>query len=118
LSPEKLGELVKGARFLVWPSLGHFETFGLVAVEAFACGVPVIASRTGVASEIVRAGQFGLHFAAGDPADLAAKVRYAWEHPAEMVDMGRQARREFEMRYTPERNYEMLLAIYRRALGK
>jgi len=117
LSTQELSELVKGARFLVWPSLGHFETFGLVALEAFACGVPVIASRTGVASEIVRAGQHGLHFAPGDPADLAAKVRYAWENQDYMVQLGRQARREFELRYTPEENYEMLMAIYRRVLG-
>ena len=118
LSPEDLVKLVKSARFLVWPSLGQFETFGLVALEAFACGVPVIASRTGVAPEIVRDGQLGLHFTAGDPADLAAKVRYAWEHPAEMLEMGRRARREFETRYTLEQNYEILMAIYRKALGQ
>ncbi len=45
---ENLFELIKGARFLVWPSEGYNETFGLVAIEAFACGVPVLASRIGV----------------------------------------------------------------------
>jgi glycosyltransferase involved in cell wall biosynthesis len=118
LSREELTELVKGARFLVWPSQGHFETFGLIAVEAFACAVPVIASRTGVTPEIVPAGRLGLHFTAEDPEDLAAKARYAWEHPDEMMEMGRQARREFETRYTAERNYDTLMMIYQRALNE
>jgi len=48
---EVLG-LVQGARFLVWPSEGYYETFGLVAVEAFACGVPVVASKVGVMAEL------------------------------------------------------------------
>lgn len=112
LAPEALIQLIKGARFLVWPSLGYYETFGLVAIEAFACGVPVIASRTGVMAEVVTDGVTGLHFTAGDPADLAAKVRWAWDHPAEMAEMGRAARREFEQKYTAERNYAQLLHIY------
>jgi len=118
LSPEALIQLVKGARFLVWPSLGYYETFGLVAVEAFACGVPVIASRTGVMAEIVTDGVTGLHFTAGDPADLAAKVRWAWEHPAEMAEMGRAARREYEQKYTAEINYAQLLHIYEMARAR
>ena len=117
LSPEALIQLVKGARFLVWPSLGYYETFGLVAVEAFACGVPVIASRTGVMAEIVTDGVTGLHVTPGDPADLAAKVRWAWDHPAEMVEMGRAARREYEQKYTAERNYAQLLRIYESVRG-
>ncbi len=117
LSPEALIQLVKGARFLVWPSLGYYETFGLVAVEAFACGVPVIASRTGVMAEIVTDGVTGMHVTPGDPADLAAKVRWAWDHPAEMVEMGRAARREYEQKYTAERNYAQLLRIYESVRG-
>lgn len=117
LSPEALIQLVKGARFLVWPSLGYYETFGLVAVEAFACGVPVIASRTGVMAEIVTDGVTGLHVTPGDPADLAAKVRWAWDHPAEMAALGRAARREYEQKYTAERNYAQLLRIYESVWG-
>ncbi|MGQ9850124.1 MAG: glycosyltransferase, partial [Aggregatilineaceae bacterium] len=80
--------------------------------EAFACGVPVIASRTGVMAEIVTDGVTGLHFTPGDPADLAANVRWAWDHPAEMAEMGRAARYEFEQKYTAERNYAQLMHIY------
>lgn len=117
LSPEALIQLVKGARFLVWPSLGYYETFGLVAIEAFACGVPVIASRTGVMAEIVTDGVTGLHVTPGDPADLAAKVRWAWDHPAEMAALGRAARRKYEQKYTAERNYAQLLRIYESVRG-
>lgn len=117
LSRTELMNLFKGARFLIWPSLGYYETFGLVAIEAFACGVPVIASRLGAMAEIVEDGRTGLHFTAGDPEDLAAKVEWAWTHPQEMEAMGRNARAEYEAKYTPERNYEMLIGIYRRAIA-
>jgi glycosyltransferase involved in cell wall biosynthesis len=117
LERKGLNHLMAGARFLVWPSEGYYETFGYVAVEAFACGLPVIASRVGVAEEIVRDQVTGLHFNAGDSDDLAAKVEWAWTHPKEMEEMGRAARAEYEAKYTPERNYPMLLDIYHRALG-
>ena len=117
LEREELTALFHGARFLVWPSGGYYETFGLVAVEAFACGVPVIASKIGVMAEIVQDGVTGLHFEPGNAADLAAKVEWAWNHPEETARMGRAARAEYEAKYTPERNYKMLMGIYRRAMG-
>jgi glycosyltransferase involved in cell wall biosynthesis len=108
-------EVIKGARFLVWPSEGYYESFGLVAIEAFACGVPVIASRIGAMMETVEDGKTGLHFAPGDAQDLAAKVEWAWTHSAEMDVMGARARVEYESKYTAEQNYPRLLEIYRRA---
>lgn len=118
LSKEELTNKIKDARFLVWPSEGYFETFGYVAVESFSCGVPVVGSRIGVMSEIVTDGVTGLHFNPGDSQDLASKVQWAWEHPAEMDEMGRNARREFEAKYTAEKNYGMLMNIYQRAIAE
>jgi glycosyltransferase involved in cell wall biosynthesis len=106
---------LEGANFLVLPS-EWYETFGLVAVEAFACGVPVIASRLGAMEEIVEDGKTGLHFTPGDPENLAAKVEWAWTHPREMEEMGRQARAEYEAKYTSQRNYELLMETYRGAI--
>lgn len=114
----ELNELMAGAQFLIWPSQGYYETFGYVAAEAFSCGLPVIASRVGVAEEIVQDGQTGLHFTASDPADLASKVLWAWNNPHEMEGMGRRARAEYLAKYTPERNYPILMDIYRRAMHK
>jgi glycosyltransferase involved in cell wall biosynthesis len=113
LSSEDLSRLIKGACFLIWPSEGYYETFGLVAIEAFACGVPVIASKVGVLADIVQDGRTGLHFVAGDAGDLAGKIEWAFAHPQEMAAMGRNARQEFETKYTAGRNYEMLMNIYR-----
>ena len=110
--------LLKKARFLIWPSLGNYETFGLVAVEAFACGIPVIASRLGSMAEIVEDGKTGLHFTAGDEVDLVAKVEWAWTHPQEMEAMGRAARREYDEKYTSAANYKRLMEIYEMVLSK
>ena len=115
LSRQQLTVLIQGARFLVWPSEGYYETFGLVAAEALACGVPVIASRAGVMAEIVQHQRTGLHFTPGDPQDLAATIEWAWVHPQEMAVMGAAARAEYQLKYTPERNYEALLDIYQKA---
>jgi glycosyltransferase involved in cell wall biosynthesis len=116
LSKEELINLIKGSRFLIWPSEGYYETFGYVAVESFSCGVPVITSHIGVLGEIVKDGTTGLHFNPGDSVDLAAKVRWAWDHPDEMLRMGQNARKEYEEKYTAERNYEMMMAIYQQAI--
>lgn len=113
---EEVLTLMKGARFLVFPS-EWYETFGRVAIEAFACGVPVIASRLGAMAEIVEDGRTGLHFTPGDPEDLAAKVKWAWTDPQRMLEMGREARAEYQAKYTAERNYQMLMDIYQRAIA-
>jgi glycosyltransferase involved in cell wall biosynthesis len=118
LDKDELNELIKNARFLVWPSEGYYETFGLVAVEAFACGVPVIASRTGTLAENVTDGHTGLHFTPGDAEDLSSKIKWAWNNPENMACMGRAARKVYEANYTSEKNYRMLLDIYERALSK
>jgi glycosyltransferase involved in cell wall biosynthesis len=111
-----LYDLMKAASFLVWPSEGYYETFGLVAIEAFACGVPVIASRCGVMKEIVLDGHTGLHFTPGNPDDLARKVEWAWAHPYEMREMGTNARAEYEAKYTVARNYKLLMDVYQHAI--
>jgi len=116
LTPDHLTPVMKCARFLVFPS-ECYEGMPRTIIEAFACGVPVIASRLGAMQEIVEDGRTGLHFTPGDADDLAAKVDWAWTHPDEMQEMGRAARAEYEFKYTGERNYQMLMEIYQRGLG-
>jgi glycosyltransferase involved in cell wall biosynthesis len=108
-------DLLQEATALVFPSM-LYETMGLVIIEAFAAGTPVIASRLGAAVELVQDGQTGLHFHAGDATDLAEKVTWLFEHPDEQHHMRKAGRAEFEAKYTAERNYAQLMAIYERAI--
>jgi glycosyltransferase involved in cell wall biosynthesis len=117
LPADELTALIKGARFLLWPSQGHYETFGFVAAEAFACGVPVIASNAGVMSELVQHQKNGLLFEQESPADLVSKVRWAWDHGKEMAALGRQSRIDYETRYSADATYPQLMAAYESALA-
>jgi glycosyltransferase involved in cell wall biosynthesis len=114
LSREEVFSLMQQASFLVFPS-EWYEGFPMTIAEAFACGLPVLASRLGAMAELVEDGQIGLLFEPGNPEDLAARVAWAWAHPEEMRRMGKAARQEFEEKYTAEKNYQMLMQIYERA---
>ncbi len=115
LTPDQVSERMHASQFLVAPST-CYETFGLVAVEAFSCGVPVIASRHGGLAELIKDGVTGLLFAPGDAADLARKIAWARTHPEQMLKMGQAAYIEYINKYTPEKNYHLLHAIYRDAI--
>jgi glycosyltransferase involved in cell wall biosynthesis len=108
--------MMREARMVVLPSQ-WYESASMVAIEAFACGVPVLASRIGAVAEIVEDGRTGVHFRPGDPDDLAQKARWAWTHPEETTRMGREARKQYEERFTARRNYEMLMDVYERAMA-
>jgi glycosyltransferase involved in cell wall biosynthesis len=112
----KILELMREAQVLIVPS-ECYENGPLAALEAFACGLPVIASNLGSMAETVTHEKTGLLFDPGDPADLARIVRWAFEHPEAMDAMRIAARREFEEKYTADRNYEMLMSIYETAIA-
>lgn len=115
MTTEQLNSLMAEAKLLVWPSHGLYETFGLVAAEALCCGTPVIGSDTGVAQEMIADGENGLLFRAGDPEDLARKVRWAWNNPGWLQSASEAARKTFEARFTAHKNYQQLLTIYQSA---
>jgi len=110
-------QLMQRAQVLVFPS-EWYEGFPMTIAEAFACGLPVVASRLGAMAEIVEDGRTGLLFRPGDPEDLAAKVEWAWSHPKELREMGLEARKEYERKYTAEQNYQRLMEIYQKAIGR
>jgi len=110
-------ELMGQAHFLIFPSK-WYEGLGRTIIEAFAKGTPVLASNLGSMAALIEHGRTGLHFEPGNADDLAAKIAWAWSHPVEMAAMGQAARREFEAKYTAERNYAMTMEIYQRAMGQ
>jgi glycosyltransferase involved in cell wall biosynthesis len=110
LSDTDLLAELKRARFLVFPS-EWYEGLPLTIAEAFACGVPVLASRIGSMIELVRDQITGLHFAPGDSSDLATKVEWAWIHVQETQEMGNRARADYEQKYTAARNLKIMTRI-------
>jgi glycosyltransferase involved in cell wall biosynthesis len=115
-TPDQVLNLLHSAQFLVAPST-CYETFGLVAIEAFACGTPVIASRHGGLGELIDDGGTGLLVSPGDASDLAEKIAWAQAHPMEMLRMGQAAHAQYEKKYTPSQNYNMLIDIYQDAIA-
>ena len=97
-------ELLRDARFMIMPAV-CYENFPMAIREAFACGKPVIASRLGAMAELVDDGKTGLLFEPGDSEDLAAKIRWMLKNEDACIAMGKNARKEFEEKYTAERNY-------------
>jgi glycosyltransferase involved in cell wall biosynthesis len=93
------------------------ETFGMVVIEAFAAGTPVIASRIGALAQLVEDGVTGLHVEPGDAVDLAAKMQWALAHPERMAEMGARARLTYERLYTEQVNHELLIDIYQQAIA-
>jgi glycosyltransferase involved in cell wall biosynthesis len=114
LTRNQVVALMRDASFLVFPS-ECYEGFPVALVEAFATGLPAIASAHGSTAELVRDFHTGRLFRPGDPHDLAATIEWAITYPDAMMEMGRRARREFETKYTADHHYASLMNIYRGA---
>ena len=103
------------AAYLVVPSI--WDEGPMTVIEAFASSLPVIASRSDAMQELIKDGLTGLLFESGNAAALAGAMRWANEHPEAMREMSANARAEYLRRYTPERNYQQLMSIYRAVLS-
>ena len=110
-SRHEVYEYMGCARALALPS-NCYEGCSLALIEAFAKGTPVIASKTGSMAEMIEHGRTGLHFEPGDPQSLVTQVDWMLSHPMEWKRMHKEARNEYERRYSAARNYEILSDIY------
>lgn len=105
-------EIIQGAIALLMPSL-WYETFGRTIAEAFAAGVPVVASRLGAMAELVEEGLNGELFAAGDVQQLTnSLLRVVRATPEQTKTMRNHARKAYERQFTPACNYARLIEIY------
>jgi D-inositol-3-phosphate glycosyltransferase len=86
-SQDTLHYYYSAAEAVIMPS--HYESFGMVALEAMACGTPVVASEVGGLAYLVQDGVTGFHVPDRDPGELAAKIRLLLENEClrqEMAD--------------------------------
>lgn len=104
-------EIIKKALFLVFPS-ECYESFGYTIIEAYGCGVPVVASDIGGARELVTEGQTGYLFFPGNPTDLETQVSrlvQQHDHLLEMRENARQRAQDLYSRETGHRDLRKLL---------
>ncbi len=108
--------LLGSSDVLLFPSL-CWEVVGLVMLEAFAHGVPVVASRTGGIPEFIEEGRTGLLVEPGDAAALATHIQRLAGHRASIEAM-RDACRARARDLTWERTVGELVEVYKTALGR
>ncbi len=114
-SREFIIEKMKKTKALIFPSV-CYEGQPLTLLEVLSTGTPVIISDIGNLNEIITDKYNGLHFRTGDAEDLANKVKYFQENPNEIQSMYANARATYLAKYTPEKNYEMLIGIYEQVI--
>jgi glycosyltransferase involved in cell wall biosynthesis len=115
---EEIYDVVGGADLHVFPS-ECYETFGRVAIEAFAVGTPVVASgHGGMADTVGSDGRLGALFTPGDSASLVEQIQKLTAAPALRTSMRKVARAQFERSYTGPGNHALLMEIYQAALNR
>jgi glycosyltransferase involved in cell wall biosynthesis len=113
LEPDPLHEAIRDAAFVVVPS-EWYENLPYAVLETFALGTPVVGAEMGGIPEMVRPGETGELFRAGDAAGLAAVWRTLIDDPARVSAMGRAARTLVETTFAPRTHLDRLDALYRR----
>jgi N-acetyl-alpha-D-glucosaminyl L-malate synthase BshA len=111
-----LPSVLRGADLFLLPS--ETESFGLAALEAMSCGVPVIASRVGGVPEVVIDGETGLLAPVGDVAAMAAHVVRLLADAPLRARLGAAGRRRAETAFPLEATVGRYEALYRRLLER
>jgi len=102
------------AKLLIVPSL-CYEGFPMVVQEAFALGVPIAASNIGSLPFLVSEKINGTLFAPGSASEIQDAVRRSMSDDKNLSVLGAGARREFDAKFTAEKNHDLLMDIYRAA---
>ena len=102
---------------LIVPST-WYEGLPKTIIEAFSVGTPIIASDLGAMSEVVEPEKTGVLFQPGSAAKLVEALQWMAASPPRRESMRTNVRQVFERRYTAERNYQLLLDIYRQVLAE
>lgn len=107
-------ELLQHADLFLLPSAS--EGFGLAALEAMACGTPVVATAVGALPEVIDDGATGLLSRPDDADDLCACVARLLANPQQALSLGRAARQAAVARFGADAGLKRWLAIYDAAL--
>jgi D-inositol-3-phosphate glycosyltransferase len=102
------------AEVVVVPS--YYESFGMVALEAMACGTPVIASRVGGLAHLVKDGETGYFVPAQNPSALSEKLRHIFVNHDLRAELGSRAA-DYAKQFSWEWVTEEMMGVYQGLLN-
>ena len=115
LSDEQKQDMLAASDLLVLPS--QDDSFGIVLLEAWSHGLPVIGARAGGIPNVIEEGRTGLLVPFGDVDALRQAITWMLEHPTEAAEMGTQGRATTLQRWTWDAVYARVEAVYRGCLS-
>jgi L-malate glycosyltransferase len=113
---DNIEEFIGISDLLLLPS--ETESFGLVALEAMACEVPVVASRVGGLPEVVADGIAGFLVELGNTAEMAQRALTILAQDSVRRQMGRQARETASARFCSTKIIPQYEAYYQKILNR
>ncbi|MFT3686255.1 MAG: glycosyltransferase family 4 protein [Phycisphaerales bacterium] len=113
LPPDGVRDALRGADVFVFPSVN--EGLGIAAIEAMACGLPVVGSRVGGIPEVVAEGQTGLLVPGCDSVAFADAIAQLVENAGERKAMGAAGRARACEVFDGSRQLERVVGIARQA---
>ncbi|HKK19988.1 MAG TPA: glycosyltransferase family 4 protein [candidate division Zixibacteria bacterium] len=116
LDNRNIPEFVAQHHVVMMPSLR--EAFGVAALDAYAAGRPVIASRVGGIPEVVIDGKTGILVPPGEVPPLADAILSLAENPAKITEMGRAGYQFTRENYTWDRSLDMMIDLYERLVNE
>ena len=109
---EKIPQLMQTMHLFTVTSVWECESFGVVAVEAAAVGLPVIASKLGGLTEVIVDGKTGFHVEPRNINDIAEKILYLYNNKNLREKLGKQARKNVLEKYVWKENAQIMLDEY------
>lgn len=116
LAEQDKHDLLAASSALVLPS--RDDSFGIVLLEAWLHGVPVIGARAGGIPDVIEEGRTGLLVQYGDVRALADAITWLLDHPGQAARMGTRGRQTTRQHWTWDAVYERVQAIYGQVLAQ
>lgn len=111
----EISEKMSQAKFLIFPS-EWYEGFSITLLEAFANKLPVLSSNIGPMKEIITDKENGILFKASNVEDLIEKINLMINNPDLLNIIKEKAYDKYLDLYTPQKNYQMLIKIYKETI--
>lgn len=115
-SRERALEIIASSKICVFPS--HWESFGIVVLEAMAAARPVVVTKGSGMAELIEAGKTGLAAEPRNPARLTEEIDKLWKNPALRRGLGEAARDSVLHRFSVPHVLKVQIAHYRDIVGR